>query len=168
MSAADGASVAHVGCLSVVQVQQRRPRTYLGECEGAGPLLLPAGEDDGGDGLAGVGREREGDEGDEEGRDVRGVGEVVDGVHERVRERGRDGGAQQQQRHGLGDAPPGVLHALHRLIGPVNQLVVLLPRPLDKFHSVPFHSSVLCPLPSTIPKPTGGCGGRSRLPRGIH
>jgi hypothetical protein len=66
-----------------------------------------------------------------------------DGVHEQVGERGHGGGAQQQQRHGLGYAPPGVLHALHRLVGPVDQLVVLLPRPL---HSpIPFSQ---CTVPN--------------------
>lgn len=104
---------------------------YLRESERAGPLLLPAGEDDGGDGLAGVGRQREGDERDKEGRDVRGVGEVVDSVDEGVCKRGGDGSTQEQQPHSLGDAPAGVLNALHGLVGLVNQLVVLLPRPLQ-------------------------------------
>lgn len=62
---------------------------------------------------------------------MRGIGEVVDSVDEGVCKRCGNGSAQEQQPHSLGDAPAGVLDALHGLVGLVNQLVVFLPRPLQ-------------------------------------
>jgi hypothetical protein len=100
---------------------------YLGESEGAGSLLLPAGKDYGRDGLAGVGCQWEGNERDKEGWNVCGVREVVDGVNERVCKCGTDGTAQKQVTHGFGDVQARVLHTLHCLVRFVNQLVMLLP-----------------------------------------
>ena len=94
---------------------------------------------------------------------MRGVGEVVDGVHERVRERGGYGSAQEEEPHGLGDAPPGVLHALHRFVGLVNQLGMLLPRPLHNF-TQPTSGFLHCAIPELLEE-----GSRaSRLPRGTR
>jgi hypothetical protein len=100
---------------------------YLGESEGAGPLLLPAGEDYGRDGLTGVGCQWEGNERDKEGGNVRGVREVVDSVDEWVSKCGTNGTAQKQETHGFGDVPARVLYTLHCLVRSVNQLVMLLP-----------------------------------------
>jgi hypothetical protein len=115
---------------------------YLGESEGAGPLLLPAGEDYGGDGLAGVGCQWEADERDKEGGNVCGVREVVDSVDERVCKCGTNGGTQKQETHSFGDVQARVLHTLHCLVRSVNQLVVLFPCSLqDSDNLISVHVS---------------------------